>query len=742
MTQDAKISTGQGSTSARKEVTIKGQLSRIRFTNEDGSFAVCELTSEKYPLPITIVGNILATQPGESVEVAGYFVDDPRFGRQLKIERLKAVLPSSKAGIERYLGGGFIDGIGPVLAERIVEMFGEETLDLLDESPEKLLDVEGIGKGRYERILKAWQEQRTIRDVMVFLQMHRISTTFATKIYRIYGDRSPTIIQNDPYKLAEDIYGIGFRKADAIARSTGIEPDALARLRAGLVFALREAHSDGHMYLPMDELLAKSCELLDLQSADGLGDALESLRQEDKIVVEPDEDGGTSRVWRKGAWHVEVNAARHLKRLMSSGAGDRLFATFDTSDEALASATAKLGVTLDPLQEKAVKAAWEHKVVVITGGPGTGKTTIIRAVVELGRAQNAVLHLAAPTGRAAKRLSEATDEKASTLHRLLDYSFQQGFQVNENSPLETDMLIVDESSMMDTYLLHAVTAALPDHARLVLVGDIDQLPSVGPGNVLRDVIDSGEVGVVRLTRIFRQARESSIVLNAHRINHGELPVVPDHSKGAVDFYAINAEEPVEAQKKILEMVTKRMPKAFGFDAIRDVQILAPMHRGDVGCARLNELLQNALNPRGEEITRAGRTFRVGDKVMQQRNNYDQDVFNGDVGVVAALEHDTQQMVVDFGDGKEARYAFTDIDELVLAYAITVHKSQGSEYRVVVIPVVTQHYIMLQRNLLYTAVTRAREMVVLVGTQKAVGIAVRNETALGRYTRLAQRLAVS
>ncbi len=721
------------------EVTIKGQLSRIRFTNEDGSFAVCELTSEKYPFPITMVGNILSTQPGESVEVSGRFIDDPKFGRQLKIDRIKAVLPSSRAGIERYLGGGLIDGIGPTLAERIVEAFGEDTLDILDDDPKRLLEVEGIGKGRHKKIIAAWQEQRSVRDVMIFLQMHHISTTFATKIYKLYGDRAADLIQNNPYKLAEDIYGIGFRKADAIAQSTGIEPDALTRLRAGVLFALREAHSDGHMFLPIDELLAKSCELLELKQSDGIGDAIESLRCEDKIVVEPDEDGGTSRIWRKGAWHAEVNSATHLKRLMQS---QRLVDLTKTAPDEISRVESQLGVTLADLQRKAVKACWEHKVVVITGGPGTGKTTIIRSVVELGKKRGATIHLAAPTGRAAKRLSEATDESASTLHRMLEYSFQQGFQLNESNPLETDMLIIDESSMMDTYLLSAVTAALCDEAHLVLVGDIDQLPSVGPGNVLKDIINSGSVGVVRLTEIFRQAQESNIVRNAHRINTGQLPDIPDHRKSneLVDFYAINADEPLEAQRKIIALVKNRMPKAFGYDPFQDVQILSPMHRGDVGCGTLNTLIQDALNPRGEEIKRGHRRFRLGDKVMQQKNNYEQDVYNGDMGIITDINHDSKEIEVDFGDTRIAHYPFTDLDELVLAYAITVHKSQGSEYRAVIIPVVTQHYIMLQRNLLYTAITRAKELVILVGTQKALALAVKNNDAQHRYTRLKERLS--
>ncbi len=720
-----------------EEITIKGQLSRIRFTNEDGTFAVCELSSPRYPLPVTIVGNILATQPGETLEVVGQFVDDPRFGRQFKIARLKAVLPSSREGIERYLGGGLIDGIGPVLAERIVAEFGEQTLEILDEEPERLREVEGIGKKRIAQIARAWEEQRTIRDVMIFLQMHRISTTFAVKIYRLYGERAARIVKDNPYQLAEDIYGIGFRKADAIALAGGIERDALVRLRAGVLFALREAHGEGHMYLPMDLLLAKASGLLEIEQVEGLGDAIESLRYEDKLVLEPGLGDEATSVWRKRAWHAEVDTATHLRRLMQATS---LLGDVAPDEAMLSRIESRLGLALAPLQRQAVLAVWKHRVVVITGGPGTGKTTIVRAVVAMARQQGARVKLAAPTGRAAKRMSEATDEPASTLHRLLEYSFKEGFQVNQDNPLETDLLIVDEASMLDTSLMSAVGRAMPDGARLLLVGDIDQLPSVGPGNVLKDIIASGEVGVVRLTQIFRQAGDSHIVHNAHRINHGEMPVVPEHAGGKlVDFYAINADEPLEAQRKIVEMVTRRIPRAFGYDVMKDVQVLAPMHRGDVGCSQLNVLLQEALNPKGEELERGTRRWRVGDRVMQQRNNYDLDVYNGVVGVISAIDREAGQMLVDFGEGREAVYDFGDLDELTLAYAITVHKSQGSEYRAVVIPVVTQHYIMLQRNLLYTAVTRARELVILVGSQRAVAIAVGNDTAQHRYTRLCERL---
>jgi len=717
-------------------VFLKGVLERVRFVNAEGTWAVCDLNVEKYPTAITIVGNILSIQPGESVEVGGEWRDDPKFGRQFKIKQIRGVLPATRKGIERYLCGGFIDGIGPVLASRIVEKFGESTLDVLDEDPGRLAEVPGIGKVRRERIIGAWKEQRAIRDVMVFLQSHNISPTFAIKIYKRYGDGAAQIVQNNPYKLSEDIFGIGFRKADAIAKAAGLEHDALARLRAGLLFTLREAHSDGHMYLPMDALVETSADMLEVPR-DTLGHALETLAAEDRLVIEP-LPGQPSAVWRHPAYRAEVDAAGYLTRLLDA---QSLFGHLSVEEAEVDKIERQMSITLARAQREAVMAAWESKVVVITGGPGTGKTTIVRAVVAMGERRGAKVLLAAPTGRAAKRMSEATGRTAKTLHRLFEYSFQAGgFQVNDENPLDVDLLIVDEASMIDTYLLNAICKALPEEARLLLVGDIDQLPSVGPGNVLADIIASEQVRVVRLVEIFRQAQESNIVTNAHRINKGMLPVVPERQGNKlVDFYAINADTPMIAQQKIVQMVTERIPKAFGYDPLEDVQILAPMHKGDVGCASINRLLQEKLNPDAPELTRGMYRWKVGDKVMQLRNNYDHDVFNGDIGRVDDIDHGEKIMRVDFLDGRVVDYSFDNLDELTLAYAITVHKSQGSEYPAVVLPVVTQHFIMLQRNLLYTAITRAKELVIIVGTQKALEIAVGRDIAQLRYTRLADRL---
>ncbi len=718
---------------------LKGTLKRIRFASENGEFAVCELDVPESIVPVTIVGNILATQPGEMVEVVGRWQDNPRFGRQFTIERIQTVLPTTREGIEKYLSSGLIEGIGPVLAGRIVAHFGQDALDIIDAEPDRIKEVAGIGKVRAERIIGAWQESRLTRNIMVFLRSHNISDTLASKIFKQYGPQAVDTILQNPYRLAEDIHGIGFRTADAIAQKAGMSTRAMERLRAGILHCLANAHSDGHMYLPLPVLLEQASALLNV-SSELLAEAVESLRFERRIVVEPLGDSTSENnapaVFRAAAYHVEVDTARHMRRLIDAPT----LLTFGDVAETLAPIAAAMGFQLAPAQHDAIVSTFQHKVSVITGGPGTGKTTIIRAVCRLAEKLGFRIALAAPTGRASRRLGEAAELEAQTVHRLLEYSFKAGgFQFNEGNPLDVDLLIVDEASMLDTYLLSAIVRALPDPASLLLVGDIDQLPSVGPGNVLGDIIDSQQVGVVRLTEIFRQAEQSAIVVNAHRINRGQMPVVPTRAPGElVDFYTINADNPLQAQERIIELVTSRIPNAFQFDALNDIQILSPMHKGDVGCAMLNTVLQAQFHPGADQLERGQHLWKVGDKVMQTRNNYEQDVFNGDIGRIIAIHHDEKNVLVRFDD-RTVTYPFTDLDELTLAYAITVHKSQGSEYPVVIIPMVTQHFILLQRNLLYTALTRARKLAIIVGTEEAVSIAIKNNRALSRYTRLSERL---
>ena len=720
--------------SSAPPAVMRGQLARIRFESDDGEFAVAEIDLEDGQR-VTIVGSLLGVKLGQDVEVAGQWQTHAKFGKQLALQSIHPVVPTTPEAIERYLSSGLIDGIGPVLAQRIVEHFGEKTLDVLDDNPFRIIDVPGIGGKRAESIIKAWNEQRAVRSVMVFLHQHGISPKFAARIWRFYGSRAIEVIQTNPYRLADDIWGIGFKKADDIAREAGIALDAPERIRAGMLYALTEAHDDGHVYLPKPELFDRAAKLL-AQPTELMGDALEVLVEQGRAVVEKPDEHEELLVFRASAFEAETVAAEHLRRLNAS---DRRFQVRSV-DHHLHSTQERLGFELAPAQREAVRASWLNKVTVITGGPGTGKTTIVRAVCGLGKELDQRIGLCAPTGRAAKRLAEATGRDASTAHRLLEYSIREGgFQRNADNPLDVDMLIVDEASMLDTYLIAAIAAAIPTHAALLLVGDVDQLPSVGPGNVLADVIVSGAVAVVRLTEIFRQARESNIILNAHQINHGQMPIAPLRDDGELsDFYVIATEEPDVAQDRIFQLVTDRIPNAFGLDPMTEVQVLAPMHRGRVGTQALNERLQQHFSAGHREYQRGSTLWRVGDKVMQTRNNYDHEIFNGDLGRIVEINTHTKHVGVRF-DHRTVSLEFGDLDDLTLAYAITVHKAQGSEYRGVVIPLLTQHYVMLQRNLLYTAVTRATELVIIVGSPKAISMAITNDTAQRRYSRLDARL---
>lgn len=711
--------------------TLKGILGRVRFASDDGEFSVSELEVGREA--VTLVGNLLESQPGEHVVVSGTWQKNARFGKQFQIETIRTVPPTTLAGIERYLASGLVEGIGPVLAERIVEKFGAQTLEIIDADPRRIQEVPGIGKKRAEKIAQTWEHQRSVRNVMVFLQSHGITPSYALRIWKAYGADAIKVIQANPYQLAEDIFGIGFRTADAIAFRAGIEPNALPRLRAGVMYALQEAAGEGHVCLPVEGLVEKSAGLMNLR-LDEVLPGLESLRDEQKIFVESID--GVPMAYRAGLWRTESGAAERMRAL---AAVERRYKP--TSVESQIDAVQEaMGVELAGQQRRAVSQVWEHKIAVITGGPGTGKTTIVRVLCELADHLKQRFALAAPTGRASRRMSEATGRPAQTIHRLLEFNPREGgFQYNSERPLDLDLLIVDEASMVDTYLLFALLDALPADAALVFVGDIDQLPSVGPGQVLRDVIDSGVAHVVALTEVFRQALDSTIVTNAHRINRGEMPVDAPRKEGTLtDFYTISTEDPRVAQDRIVELVTQRIPKAFGVDPLQDIQVLAPMHRGDVGCSSLNQVLQKALVGERFGVERGQTWWREGDKVMQTRNSYERGVFNGDIGWVRSVDTAKKALYVEF-DGKMVTYEFSELDELQHAYAITVHKSQGSEYPVVVMPVMTQHFVMLQRNLLYTAVTRAKKLVVLVGSARAVSLAVKNATAGTRHTGLAWRL---
>lgn len=704
--------------------TIAGTVEKILFSNEENHYTVAQLLPEGKGRQesVIIVGNLAALNIGESVRAQGHWTNHRQFGRQFAVEKFESVLPRTVVGIQKYLGSGLVKGIGPKFADRIVAKFGEKTLEVIDQFSGKLREVDGIGPERARKIKEAWTAQKSIRDIMIFLQGHGIGGAQAAKIFKQYGESAIQVVRENPYQLAKDIAGIGFRTADGIASKLGVAADSIHRLKAGLVYMLESAMSDGHTCVPRAELLAATRELLTAELAP-VENALTLLTLAGDVVVE---DG---LVYLAGLLRAERAVASKLAALHAA----KLELPAMDLDKALAWVQQQTGIGLAAAQKEAIKTALTAKVSVITGGPGVGKTTIVNSIVRILKAKNCTVLLAAPTGRAAKRMSEATGMLAQTIHRLLRYEpHEGGFVHNERRPLKGDMLIVDETSMLDIPLAHQLLKAVPLSMSVVFVGDVDQLPSVGPGNFLRDVIESDAVPVVRLTEIFRQAKQSFIVTNAHRVNEGQLPVLdaPEES----DFFFIEQEEPEQVLETIKTLCRERIPRKFGVEA----QVLTPMHKGVCGSENLNRELQAALNPTGPSLQRYGRTYRVGDRVMQVRNNYDKDVFNGDLGRVKRVDLVEQEVVVEM-DGREVVYEFTDLDELLPAYAITVHKSQGNEYPAVVLPLLTQHFVLLQRNLLYTGITRGKRLVILVGSKKALTLAVRNNRTAARNSRLATLL---
>ena len=718
------------------EETLDGTVERFVFRNDESSFTVARFETPGHQ-HVTIVGELVGVNEGLPLRLRGHWVDDKKFGRQFRIQTYQLRAPETLVGIERFLGSGVIPGIGPELARRLVGHFGMDTLEVIDRKPERLVEVSGIGAGRARKLAAAFAAQRDVQDVMVFLRGHGVSAAFAARIVKKYGKDAINVVRTNPYRLAHEIWGIGFRTADAIADKLGIARDAPERLEAGLLHALETSAEAGHMHLPDDELVVAAADLLGVVS-DKLLPRLAALEQHRLIVREVLGHRGacTMMPW---AHDAEVSSAGLLAALVRTpprGLGLDIHAAIHAFE-------AVTSVTLADQQRRAVEAALVDKCTVITGGPGVGKTTIVKAIVHLARLVHRKVALAAPTGRAAKRLGEATVMEAMTIHRLLEFQpHAGGFQRNRENLLEADLIVIDEASMVDAQLFSSLISAVRPSAQLILVGDIDQLPSVGAGAVLSDVIDSEAATVIRLTEIFRQAQASKIVVSAHAINHGELPVLeaPAAGAAATDFYFISRDDPDAARATIVELVAERIPKSFGFDPVAEIQVLAPMHRGELGTTAINRALQDRLNPPagGAELARGERVFRRGDKVMQLRNDYDKAVFNGDIGVIAAIDADEAVVRVEF-DGRIASYERAELDQLSHAYAVSVHKSQGSEYAAVVIPLATQHYMMLQRSLLYTAVTRGKKLVVIVGNKRAVAMAVRNADAKKRYTWLAERV---
>ncbi len=714
-----------------EDSVLRGTVEQVIFTNPDSGWTVLRLSVPDAARPVTVVGAVAPPTPGARLEITGRWQENPKYGRQFRAATAVPITPKTSEGIEAYLASGLVEGLGPSLAARLVEAFGADTLEIIEKTPERLTEVEGIGRVRAARIREALADQLHLRSSMVFLYGLGIPPYLAAKIQRRYGARTVHVVQTEPFRLALDVRGVGFGTADRIAARLGVDRRAPQRAQAGVMHALAEAAQEGHVFLPKAGLIDAASALLGTDA--DIDGALEVLADEGRTVV-PD---GTDAVYAAPMYGSETTVIRHLNRIAAAPAGPLVDDPEIVADDFERSA----GLKLAPQQRRALVTANTARLMIVTGGPGTGKTTLVRGLLQLFQCASVAVQLGAPTGRAAKRLTESTGLEARTLHRLLAYDpHQHGFAHDESNPIAADAVVVDEMSMVDLPLMASLAAALPDRVRLIVVGDVDQLPSVGPGQVLKDLIDSARFPVVRLDRVFRQGHDSRIIDNAHRINSGQLPDLEPTKGRRTDFYLIDREEPQAAQDTLLHVVADRIPASFGVDPFDDVQVLTPMHKGELGASVLNRKLQAQLNPDGASVTRGETVFRVGDKVMQTRNDYGINVFNGDVGRLVHVDPDRRTFKVAF-DGREVSYEPDQQDALALAYAISIHKSQGSEYPVVVIPLTTQHFVMLHRNLLYTAVTRGKRLVVLVGSRRALQLAVARARDLRRHSRLADRLSV-
>ena len=704
-------------------IRIRCVVERITYQNPDNGYSVLKVSVKGYNDLVTVVGNLLDATVGSVLLLEGDWKVDAKFGKQFAAERWEETLPATVYGIEKYLGSGLIKGVGPHFAKKIVAMFGTDTISVIEDDPEKLLDVHGIGRKRVEKIKESWEKQKEIKNIMLFLQSNGVSTAFAAKIYKAYGNESIDKVKENPFQLADDIWGIGFKTADSIAEKLGISKSDYTRCRSGIMYALNTLADDGHVYAERGQLIRKAVELLEAEE-DSVCSSLDRMLAEEDLVLDE------QAIYLPPFYYAEIGTAKKLLNLLDAPV------SMDTAEsvdiEKIQSAT---GMRYDDVQVDAIRTAIRSKVMVLTGGPGTGKTTTTQGIISAMQMYGMTILLAAPTGRAAKRMTEATGLEAMTIHRLLEYKPPEGYQRNEETPLRGDVLIVDEASMIDIILMNSLLKAVPEGMRLILVGDIDQLPSVGAGNVLRDIIDSERLPVVRLTRIFRQAQTSQIIMNAHRINKGQEPDIRNSRNS--DFFFLEEEDPDKVVDSIVDLVTTRLPNQYHVKPSA-VQVLTPMQRGVVGAANLNQQLQDALNNSGEYLRRSGTVFRLYDKVMQIKNNYDKEVFNGDIGRIMMVNMDDRELTVRFDD-RDIVYDVSELDELVHAYATTIHKAQGSEYPIVVMPVLMTHYVMLQRNLIYTGITRAKKLLVIVGTKKALNYAVRNVTVTARNTKLCQRL---
>lgn len=708
-------------------VDLSGVVERITYVNEENGYTVLRLKSRGHHDLVTVVGNLPGLNPGSVLDLKGSWKTDPRYGKQFLVSSFNEKMPATAAGIEKYLGSGLIKGIGPVYAKRIVKKFREDTLKVIEEEPDLLLEIEGIGQKRIDMIKKAWEEQKEVRNIMIFLQSHGVSTSYGVKIFKAYGNEGIEIVKENPYRLADDIWGIGFKTADRIAANLGFNPHSYERIRSGVSYVLSRMSDEGHCYANRDVIIEEGARLLETEGA-LVSEAIDRMLKEGALIEDLDQ-----AIYLPVFYHSERGTARRIREIAKA---ENPFASRPIGD-VLRQIERQKRINYDEIQRKAIIEAARSKFMVLTGGPGTGKTFTSLGIISLYKALGTDIQLAAPTGRAAKRLSEVTGMEAKTIHRLLEFKPGQGYARNELDPIKCDLLIIDEVSMVDLILMYNLLKALDNNTVVILVGDVDQLPSVGPGNVLRDIIDSACISVVRLTNIFRQARGSMIITNAHRVNQGQMPIY--RGRQDRDFFFIQQEDPEKVAQEIVDLVSSRLPKYYRVDPVKDIQVLCPMLRGSTGAHNINSLLQERLSPKGISVSYGGTVYRKGDKVMQIKNNYDKNVFNGDIGFIEEIDQEDRSISISF-DGRSVDYDYSDLDELVLSYACTVHKSQGSEYPIVVAPLTSQHYMMLQRNLLYTCITRAKRVFVLVGTKQAIGMAVSNNKIAKRNTRLNHRIA--
>ncbi|MGD9159298.1 MAG: ATP-dependent RecD-like DNA helicase [Desulfobacteraceae bacterium] len=720
-------------------VELEGQIHKIKFNSNETGYSVLSMHINGYKNPVIVVGNLGSPSPGEFLKISGKWSMHPKFGKQFKAKTYTIKNPVSILGIEKFLGSGLIKGIGPKMAERIVNRFGKNSLEIIDHHPEELGKIDGVGPKRISMIKEAWYEQKHISDLMIFLQAYGIGSGPAIRIFKRYGQGAISILKKNPYKLASEVFGIGFRTADNIAEKLGFSKDSSIRLESGVIFVSNQLSEEGHVYYPLRDLTIKCREILEA-SSDEIQKAIGRLVLKGELLIyrsleESDESGGIDEsVYLKKFYIAEKGVAENLMRIFHAkhSLGD-----FNI-EKAVKWVQSEANIHFAENQILAIKTAVQSKLMVITGGPGTGKTTVINAIIRIFKELNATIQLAAPTGRAANRMSETTSCPAKTIHRLLEYTPNQGiFRRNRDNPLDADVLILDEASMIDTRLMSYLLEAVPESAVVIMVGDINQLPSVGAGNVLGDIIDSGEIPCIELNEIFRQAEGSNIILYAHSINNGIMPAIESVNE-PTDFYFIEQDDPKKVLNMIIELVARRIPNRFGFDLLKDIQVISPMHKGIVGTDNLNKALQDAVNPSESKLTKGYRNFRINDKVMQTKNNYEKEIYNGDTGKIIDINPENQKVNILF-DRKKIEYEYNEMDELTLAYAISVHKSQGNEYPAVILPLLTQHYIMLQRNLIYTAITRGKNLVVIAGSKKAFEIGIKNDRISKRYTNLSQMI---